>query len=138
MGRITNQMDSYLVDTHALAWFIAEDKRLSSLVESLLNQAQEGEVQILIPTLVLAELTHIAERGKLKVTIEEVLQRINQGDGFIVVAFDFPVLQMMLTLPKEWDIHDRIIAATASYYQTILITRDEMLRASSTIKTIWD
>lgn len=105
MDRALNPMDSYLVDTHALAWFIAEDKRLSSLVENLLNQAQEGEVQILIPTLVLAELTHIAERGRLKVTIVDVLQRINQGDGFVVVAFDFPVLQAMLTLPQEWDIH---------------------------------
>jgi len=131
-------MDTYLVDTHALAWFIAEDKRLSSLVENLLNQAQEGEIQILIPTLVLAELMHIAEKGKVKVTVEQILQQINQGDGFTVVAFDFPVFQAMLTLPKEWDIHDRVIAATASYYQTILITRDEMLRASSKIKTLWD
>jgi PIN domain nuclease of toxin-antitoxin system len=131
-------MDTYLVDTHALAWFIAEDKRLSSLVESLLNQAQEGEIQILIPTLVLAELMHIAEKGKVKVTVEQILEQINQGDGFTVVAFDFPVFQAMLTLPKEWDIHDRVIAATASYYQTTLITRDEMLRASSKIKTLWD
>ncbi|MFN9887781.1 MAG: PIN domain-containing protein, partial [Pseudanabaena sp.] len=90
-------MDTYLVDTHALAWFIAEDKRLSSLVENLLNQAQEGEIQILIPTLVLAELMHIAEKGKVKVTVEEILKQINQGDGFTVVAFDFPIFQVMLT-----------------------------------------
>ena len=44
----------------------------------------------------------------------------------------------MLQLPENWDIHDRIIAATASYYQAILITRDEMLRDSSELKTIWD
>ncbi|MFN9866343.1 MAG: type II toxin-antitoxin system VapC family toxin [Pseudanabaena sp.] len=138
MARVDNQMDTYLVDTHALAWFIAEDKRLSSLVENLLNQAQEGEIQILIPTLVLAELMHIAEKGKVKVTVEEILKQINQGDGFTVVAFDFPIFQVMLTLPKEWDIHDRVIAATASYYQTTLITRDEMLRTSSKIKTLWD
>ena len=41
----------------------AEDNRLSSLVENLLNQAQEGKVQLLIPTLVLAELMHIAEKA---------------------------------------------------------------------------
>jgi PIN domain nuclease of toxin-antitoxin system len=131
-------MDTYLVDTHALAWFIVEDKRLSPLIENLLNQAQEGNVQILIPTLVLAELTHIAEKGKVKVTVDEILQQISQGDGFTVVAFDFAVFQAMLTLPREWDIHDRVIAATSSYYQTTLITRDEMLRASSKIKTLWD
>ncbi len=131
-------MNSYVVDTHAIAWFIAEDKRLSPLAVSILNQAQDGEVQILIPILVLAELTHIAEKGKVKISIEEILQRIKLGDGFTVVAFDFPIFQAMLTLPKEWDIHDRIIGATSSYYQTTLITRDEMLRASSKIQTLWD
>ena len=131
-------MDTYVVDTHAIAWFIAEDKRLSPLAVSILNQAQDGEVQILIPTLVLAELTHIAEKGKVKIAIEEILQQIKLGDGFTVVAFDFPIFQAMLTLPKEWDIHDRIIGGTSSYYQTTLITRDEMLRDSSKIQTLWD
>jgi PIN domain nuclease of toxin-antitoxin system len=44
-------MDTYLVDTHALAWFIAEDKRLSPLAENILNQSQEGDIQVLIPTI---------------------------------------------------------------------------------------
>ena len=44
----------------------------------------------------------------------------------------------MLTLPKDWDIHDRIIAATASYYQTTLITRDQTLLNFPDLKTIWD
>ena len=94
-------MDTYVVDTHAIAWFIAEGKRLSPLAASILNQAQDGEVQILIPTLVLAELTHIAEKGKVKISIEEILQQIKLGDSFTVLAFDFPIFQAMLTLPKE-------------------------------------
>jgi PIN domain nuclease of toxin-antitoxin system len=31
LERVANQMDTYLVDTHALAWFIAEDKNKDSL-----------------------------------------------------------------------------------------------------------
>lgn len=131
-------MDTYVVDTHALAWFIGEDKRLSAKAEEILSMAEIGEVRVLIPTLVMAELTHIAEKGKVTVTIEELLDQINQGDGFTIVAFDFPIFQKMLTLPKDWDIHDRIIAATASYYKTILITRDEILRNSADSQTVWD
>jgi PIN domain nuclease of toxin-antitoxin system len=131
-------MDTYVVDTHALAWFISEDKRLSPTATEILCQAESGEVQVLIPTLVIAELTHIAQKKKIAVTIETLLEKINKGDGFNIVSFDFPIVQTMLQLPENWDIHDRIIAATASYYQAILITRDEMLRNSSGIKTVWD
>jgi PIN domain nuclease of toxin-antitoxin system len=131
-------MNTYVVDTHALAWFISEDKRLSLKAEEILTQAENGEVKVLIPTLVMAELTHIAQKGKVSVTIDELLNEINQGDGFTIVAFDFPIFQKMLTLPKHWDIHDRIIAATASYYKTTLITRDQILRDFPSLKTVWD
>jgi predicted nucleic acid-binding protein len=136
--KIRLEMDTYVVDTHALVWFISEDKRLSLTATQILSQAEAGEVQVLIPTLVLAELTHIAQKKKIAVTIEKLLEKINQGDGFNIVSFDFPIFQTMLQLPENWDIHDRIIAATASYYQAILITRDEMLRDCDEVKTVWD
>ncbi len=131
-------MNSYVVDTHALAWFVSEDKRLSLKAKNILSQGEAGEIQVLIPTLVLAELTHIAHKKRVAITIEELLEQINQGDGFTIVAFDFPIFQTILQLPGNWDIHDRIIAATASYYQAILITRDDMLQHYSELETVWD
>ncbi|GAB4302618.1 MAG: hypothetical protein Kow0091_02080 [Geminocystis sp.] len=135
---INNSMITYVVDTHALAWFISEDERLSCKAKEILTQAENGEVKVLIPTLVMAELTHIAEKGKVKIIIEELLDKINQGDGFSIVGFDFVIFQQMLILPKHWDIHDRIIAATASYYQSTLITRDQILGNFPNLKTIWE
>ncbi|MBE9167770.1 PIN domain-containing protein [Pleurocapsales cyanobacterium LEGE 06147] len=131
-------MDTYVVDTHALAWFVSEDKRLSPRATHILSQAEAGEVQVLIPTLVLAELTHIAQKKRVTVTIEKLLEKIDRGDGFTIVSFDFLIFQKMLQLPETWDIHDRIIAATTTYYQAILITRDDVLRDSSKLKTVWD
>ena len=55
-------METYVVDTHALAWFISENKRLSARATQILSQAEAAEVIVLIPTLVLAELTHIAQK----------------------------------------------------------------------------
>ncbi len=125
-------------NTHILLNLILTNQRLSLKATQILSQAEAGEVQVLIPTLVLAELTHIAQKKRVKVTIEQLLEKINQGDGFTIVSFDFPIFQIMLQLPENWDIHDRIIAATVSYYQAILITRNDMLRDSSELKTVWD
>lgn len=54
-----------------------------------------------------------AEKGKVSVTIDELSNKINQGDGFTKVAFDFPIFPQMLTLPKHWDIHDQPKAGAA-------------------------
>lgn len=70
-------------------------------------------------------------------TIEEVLKRIDDGDGFIIVPFDFAIFQTMLRLPTEWEIHDRIIAATGLYYNAAVITKDEVLSGSDQVETTW-
>jgi len=130
-------MDTYVVDAHGLIWFIAENHTLSKRASQILEEAEKAEVEVLIPTIVLAEITYIAQKKKVKITVNEVLERIQEGDGFIVVPFDFPIFQIVLKLPEDWEIHDRIIAATARYYGAQLITKDETLRKSSKIETVW-
>jgi predicted nucleic acid-binding protein len=66
-----------------------------------------------------------------------VLDRIEQSSGFVIVPFDFPIFQTMLKLPKEWELHDLIIGATASYYRSKLITKDGVLRNSLEIEIVW-
>ena len=130
-------METYVVDAHSLVWFIAEDERLSLIAKRILEQAEEAEVQVLIPTVVLAEITHISRKKRVSITIDEVLDRIDQSSGFVIVPFDFPIFQTMLKLPKEWELHDLIIGATARYYRSKLITKDSVLQNSLEIEIIW-
>jgi PIN domain nuclease of toxin-antitoxin system len=130
-------MKTYVVDTHALAWFFAQDSRLSSRIDGILAQAENGETQILIPTLVLAELTLIAQKQRVPIAITSILDAIQQTSGFIIVDFDFAVFQRFIELPPEWDLHDRIIAATAKQYNVTLITKDQVLQDSAAIETLW-
>jgi PIN domain nuclease of toxin-antitoxin system len=44
-------MQIYVVDAHALAWFVSEDKRLSAQVNYILEQAEGATIQVLIPTI---------------------------------------------------------------------------------------
>lgn len=130
-------MDTYVVDAHALVWFIAEDGRLSAPAKQILEQAEDADVQVLIPTIVLAEIAHIAQKKKVEVTIEDILKCIERGDGFVIVPFDYEVFKAALRLPAEWEIHDRIIAATALNYASKLISADRVLRESDEIETLW-
>lgn len=70
-------------------------------------------------------------------SIEGVLERVERGDGFAVVPFDLVVFREMLRLPGEWELHDRIISATARYYGAKLISKDEVLATADEIDTVW-
>lgn len=130
-------MEIYVVDTHGLVWFMTLDSRLSRSARKILEQAEEDETQVLIPTIVLAECVYIAQKKRVEVGIEKILQRITEGDGFSIVPFDLTVFQESLQLPENWEMHDRIIAATAQYYKATLITRDSVLSSADDIATTW-
>jgi predicted nucleic acid-binding protein len=130
-------MDTYVVDTHSLIWFIAEDSRLSKKSNEILEKAEKGEIDVLVPTLVLAEIAYIASRKRVRVTLNKILECIQKGDGFVIVPFDFQVFQISLDMPERWEIHDKIIAATARCYNAELITKDTALQKSNEIKTVW-
>lgn len=85
-----------------------------------------------------AEIDRIIRKKNLPLTIDEVLATIATGDGFAAIAFDLEIFQIMLTMPENFEMHDRIIAATARYSEAKLITRDEVLRNSGEVETVWD
>ncbi len=130
-------MPIYVVDTHALVWFLANDSRLSLTAKEILQAAERSEAEALVPTIVLAELVHIAERHKAQVSAPEVLKTIHDMEGFLVVPLDLPIVRRMPALPSSWDIHDRIIASTALHYAARLLTRDKELHAASQLEAVW-
>ena len=64
-------VETYVADTHSLIWFIAEDDRLSEHAKHLLEQAEDAELQVLIPTIVLAEITYISQKKRTKSVSEK-------------------------------------------------------------------
>jgi PIN domain nuclease of toxin-antitoxin system len=131
-------MEIYVLDTHGLLWFLTQSPKIAPLARQILRDAENSSKQVFIPTIVLAELDNIIRKKGLNLTINEVLQKIINSDGFSIVPFDLGVFQIMLTLPNKIEIHDRIIVATTIYYEAKLITRDEILRDFDQIETVWD
>ncbi|MEO0093671.1 MAG: PIN domain-containing protein [candidate division WOR-3 bacterium] len=127
----------YITDTHPIIWFLAKDKKLSRTAHRLFSKAEKSEVEIIVPTIVLAELLYISEKGKAPTELSEVLNRILEGAGFTIVPFDLKVFEAMLKMPKKLDIHDRIIGATSLVYNADVITKDKELMETKLINVAW-
>ena len=100
-------------------------------------KAEISEVEVLVPTIVLAELLYICEKAKAPLDLDEVLTKILECTGFTIVPFDFEVFNQMLKMPRELDIHDRIIAATSLTYNAAIISKDRALKKSKAVKVRW-
>ena len=63
---------NYVADAHAIIWYFIDDSRLSQNARQAFEQTITAGV-IIIPTIVLAEIMYISQRGRISMTFEETL-----------------------------------------------------------------
>ncbi|MBI2346374.1 MAG: PIN domain-containing protein [Deltaproteobacteria bacterium] len=129
---------TYVPDTHALVWFLANDPRLGRRAGMVF---QEAAAQFAVPTLVLCEMHYLAERERIARDMAKILDYMRGDDRFALIPLDENVIRH---LPGGLDIHDGIIVATALAVgmarktKSILVTRDADIRRAGLVETIWE
>jgi predicted nucleic acid-binding protein len=69
-----SESELYVVDTHALLWYLAEDKSLGKKAKKVLDRSDKGDVDIVIPTTVLAEALFITEKHKVDLEFLDIIE----------------------------------------------------------------
>ncbi len=125
----------FILDTHAILWRFRGDARLPVRVHELFDAAERDETTLVVPTIVWAELTLIAERRFPDFSVQDVLDRFDRMASVRHAPLDMAVFEAFRDLPPSLDIHDRVIAATAKVYGCPLVTTDRKLQGA--VETIW-
>jgi PIN domain nuclease of toxin-antitoxin system len=120
---------TYVVDTHALIWYFTGSKRLSKDLREKIDEIRNEGERLIVPTIVLAEALYISERGRVKFDFPEMYRLLKDETEFEIVGFTREILEQAMSL-RIPEIHDRIIAATASFYGAGIITKDKVLLRS--------
>jgi PIN domain nuclease of toxin-antitoxin system len=127
----------YVLDTHAMAWYVDNDPRLSKAADAAI---QDPVADIVIPTIALVEIRYLHAKGRIQSSPAMIEQKIISARKCKVHPLDEDVVSL---IPTGLDIHDSIIVATAMVYRDILhqptrlITKDGAIARSGLIQTLW-
>lgn len=125
----------YIIDTHSLVWYFANDKRLSKRVEKIIQKAECGKDEIIIPVIVLLECIDISEKKKIQFKMKDLFDFIERMDNFRIIDLDFDITKKLAQIGKGLDLHDRVILTVSKIYQGTILTRDSEIKNCA--KTIW-
>jgi predicted nucleic acid-binding protein len=127
---------NYVTDTHSLVWYFTDDQRLGKRAFKMFESTVKAG-QIIVPTIVLAEILYITKKDRIPLGFEETIARIEALANFEIASLDLDVLRIADTIDAPLEMHDRLIIATAIHYGAALITRDDQITKSKAVKTIW-
>jgi PIN domain nuclease of toxin-antitoxin system len=129
-----------LLDTHVLVWTVVEPDRLSRAAASAVRRGRMSG-GLGIAAITLWEMAVLFSRGHLRGpgTVEDSIQLMLDSSGVSVRPLTPTVAALATQFPENYprDPADRLIGATARAEGLTLITRDEQIRRSKLLKTIW-
>ncbi len=64
--------NSFVIDTMALVLRL-EKRKLSQKVNAIFNNAENGDVDLIIPAMVVAEVGYLAERKRIEITFQKTI-----------------------------------------------------------------
>lgn len=126
----------YVTDTHSLLWFLTGDDKLGGRSREIFRSCDKGEVVITIPSIVLLECLYVCEKKGANLRFSQIIESLEGNYNYVIYPLDTEVvLKCEATMLAEP--HDRIIVATAKLLNAKVITKDDKIRASKLVETVW-
>ena len=128
--------DEYVTDTMALVLHL-ENRKSSQSVKQIFDSADLGKTTIYIPAMVFAEILYLAEKNRISLNLHEVEKHLKNFQNYKEVPLSFEIIQKAQQISDIPELHDRLIASTASFLNLALITNDPKIENSQFVNTVW-
>ena len=127
---------NYVTDTMALILRL-EKRRLSQKIKAIFESVEKGNIILMIPAMVLAEIGYLSERNKIDTNLKEVQDYCEKYPTAQIEPITSEVIYKSFEIADIPELHDRIISGTAYLNNLELITNDPMITDSKYISTVW-
>ena len=133
----------YIIDTHALIWYLEGNPRLGLQAKTIMNAANSDMV---FPLIALAEAAILIQKGRIHIpTVGDLLADIAGDDRIEIYPLTFDIFERSLTAEglKIPELHDRFIVSTGLHLQDLdhrvsILTRDQSITMAGVLSVIWD
>ena len=112
------------LDAHTLIWYIHKPSRNNLSVKALetIRKATVDGI-VYVPTITLLEIIRLIEKKKYPISFRDFITGIKHHRAFEIVSLTPEIVEISEGL-HHWDIHDRVIIATAIHTDTELVSSD--------------
>lgn len=127
-------MDGVFLDTHALIWYLSSPEFLSTRELHVIDSNVKAGNKLYISSITIVEIIYLVEKNRIpQEAYDNLMQAVHDpSTELYILPIDEQVAAEITNISRESvpDMPDRLIAATAKYYDLTLLTRDQKIRDS--------
>jgi PIN domain nuclease of toxin-antitoxin system len=127
----------YVLDTHALIWYLTANQRLSVAAKSVFDEIDTGRAVGIVSVMVLAEILLLEEKKRTAVSFVDLVAALQQNDNFEIAAVTLGDVVAAKRLTQVPELFDRIIAALAVSRNATLVSRDAAFLDIEGLDILW-
>jgi PIN domain nuclease of toxin-antitoxin system len=101
-----------------------------------LQNADKRNNIIYISIISIVEIMYLAERKKIPLKLDDVLEKVASSDNYQIVELSTEIVNVAKDL-QELELHVRLIVATAKYLALLILTSDSEILESNLVEAIW-
>ncbi len=127
----------YLVDTIALVRHFTRNPNIGRQARTVLREIETTNDTIIVSVVSLMEILYLSEKGRINVDLSTTLERVRSSLAYDIMNLTPDILLVAKTV-EFYELHDRLILATAKYLDIPVISSDSRFSEIADIRTIWD
>ena len=127
----------FVVDTHALWWYLRAPERLSIAAAAVFRLAETGNAIIVVPAIVVAEFYFLSAKLGQPLVPADLLDTLSSVGGIELSDLGRAQLENLDRFPEISEMHDKLIAAESIVLDAPVVSRDEKIVASGRVASVW-
>lgn len=126
----------YLLDTVALVRHFTDEGKIGKKASFILNSIEDSEDSLVISVISLMEIMYLSERNRIDINLTEALSIIEYSSKYTIINL-IPEILKVAEMLDFYELHDRLILATAKWLDIKIISSDSRFSEVIGIQVIW-
>jgi len=127
----------YLLDTVALVRHFTGSGSIGRKASRILDSIEDNSDDLIISVVSLMEVMYLAEKKRIEINLTESLDIIESSSRYIIVNLNPEILRVAENT-EFYELHDRLILATAKWLDVKVISSDSKFGNIEGIEVVWD
>jgi PIN domain nuclease of toxin-antitoxin system len=128
---------NYLLDTITITKYFSKKGKISHRAKRIIEHAEHfGSYKLFISVVSLFEIVYLAERERIDLSLSAALDIIKSKACYEVINLSTSIVEVAENV-SFYEMHDRLILATAVHLRVPIISTDEKFDGVKDIQRIW-